>query len=234
MIFQPAPSRKATVLLLAGVVATAAFAQTAETDAESILQAARLNPLGEPIRLLAQLRSGQKTTPFQIVVAEGKVRYEFQNPTQVLTLELGDKDSTLSESVGRDRTATVRPARFDEKVRGAEISYEDLALKFLYWKNPTLLGREKVRSRPAWKIEIQAPRGRSQYGVARLWVDTESGALLRMEGYDRQGKLVRRFEVISAQKLEGQWMLKQMRIESLDPSTRKTTGRTYLEVLDKV
>ena len=73
----------------------------------------------------------------------------------------------------------------------------------------------------------------SQYGVARLWIDQESGALLRIEGYNREGKLLRRFEVISAQKIDGQWMLKQMRVETLDPESSKIINRTYLEVLGK-
>jgi hypothetical protein len=37
---------------------------------------------------------------------------------------------------------------------------------------------------------------------------------------------------VSAQKIDGQWMLRQMRVERIDPATRKTTGITYLEVLD--
>jgi negative regulator of sigma E activity len=118
-------------------------------------------------------------------------------------------------------------------VRGAGITYEDLSLKFLYWKNPKLLGEETIRSRKAWKIEIQAAGASSQYGLARLWIDQQSGALLRIEGYNRDGKLLRRFEVVSAQKIDGQWMLKQMRVESLDPQSKKILNRTYLEVLGK-
>ena len=38
---------------------------------------------------------------------------------------------------------------------------------------------------------------------------------------------------VSAQKIDGQWMLKQMRVETLDPQTRKILNRTYLEVLGK-
>ena len=65
----------------------------------------------------------------------------------------------------------------------------------------------------------------------RVWIDKASAALLRIEGYNSEGKLTKRFEVVSAQKIDGQWMLKQMRVERIDPATRKTTGITYLEVL---
>ncbi len=53
---------------------------------------------------------------------------------------------------------------------------------------------------------------------------------MKMEGYDRQGKLIKRYEVISGMKVGDGWMLKQMRIESFDPATRKRTGRSYLEL----
>ena len=228
MIFRSGRFRKLVALLIA-------FSFTAicraEPDAEAILHAARVNPLGQSISLKAQLRTDSATTPFQIVVDDA-VRYRFENPAQELILELRDDSSSLSERVG-GKTAPVRPARFDDPVRGAGITYEDLSLRFLYWRNPKLLGEETIRSRKAWKIELQAARASSQYGVARLWIDQESGALLRIEGYNKDGKLFRRFEVISAQKIDGQWMLKQMRVETLDPETRKIRNRTYFEVLGK-
>jgi len=39
-----------------------------------------------------------------------------------------------------------------------------------------------------------------------------------------------RFEVVSAQKIEGRWFLKQMRIEEIQPGTGKVQSRTYLEI----
>ena len=53
---------------------------------------------------------------------------------------------------------------------------------------------------------------------------------MRMEGYDWNGKLAKRFEVVSAQKIDNRWFLKQMRIEALEPGTKKVQSRTYLEI----
>ena len=53
---------------------------------------------------------------------------------------------------------------------------------------------------------------------------------MRMEGYDSAGKLIKRFEVVSAQKIEDRWYLKQMRVEKIDPKSGKATARTYLEI----
>lgn len=205
----------------------------AAPDAQAILEAARVNPLGQEVALNARLRNGSVATPFQIVVEGGAIHYLFGKPDQELILELKEDTSSLSERLG-GKAAPVRPARLDDAVRNSGVTYEDLALKFLYWRSPRLLGDEMIRGRRAWKIELQAGRDSSQYGVARLWIDQDTGALLRIEGYNRDGRLMRRFEVVSAQKLEGQWMLKQMRVETLDPDAKKVTNRTYLEVLGKV
>lgn len=235
MIFRSGQFRKMIVLpalaMFFMVFTPSSALQAIEPDAGAILAAARLNPIGQLVRLNARLRVGREVTPFRIVV-DGTVRYEFENPAQVLELSLGPDGSTLTEQSG-GRSSPVRPARFDEKVRGSDISYEDLALAFLYWPHPKIIGEETVNTRRCWKIEMQAPRKESQYGVARVWIDQSGGALLRMEGFDGSGRIVRRFTVTSAQPIDGQWMLKQMRIESIDPETRKTLTRSYLEVTGK-
>ena len=77
---------------------------------------------------------------------------------------------------------------------------------------------------------LVAGRSDAQYGSILLWVDKDSGTLMRMEGYDSAGKLIKRFEVVSAQKIEDRWYLKQMRVEKIDPKSNKVTARTYLEI----
>ena len=61
-------------------------------------------------------------------------------------------------------------------------------------------------------------------------VDKDGGALMKLEGYDWNGKLAKRFTVVSGQKIEGRWYLKEMRIEAFDPVTGKSGTRTYLEI----
>jgi len=53
---------------------------------------------------------------------------------------------------------------------------------------------------------------------------------MRIEGYDWGGKLVKRFEVISAQRIDNRWFLKQMRVEEMEPGTNRVQARTYLEI----
>jgi hypothetical protein len=206
----------------------------AAEQAEEILAAARMAPAGVPVELEAALRAGSTRVPFRIESGGGEVRYRFDDPAQVVVMRPGEVGVVLEEAVGGGEPAVVEPRRMGSPVRGGLITYEDLALEFLWWPGAKVLGEERVRVRDAWRLEIPAPAGGgSRYGVVRVWVDKGSGALLRMEGYDREGRLVKRFEVVSAQRVEGVWMLKSMRVERIDPETRKTLGRMYLEVEGK-
>ncbi|MFA7345584.1 MAG: outer membrane lipoprotein-sorting protein [Terrimicrobiaceae bacterium] len=209
-----------------------AVSARADTEAEAILKATRTNPLGQPVVLNAQLRANGQKVPFQIAVRDGKISYLFENPPQEILLGLGEAGATLEERKG-GKTQPVAPARYDDSVRGGLLTYEDLAMRFLYWKNPKLLGEENIGPSTAYKIEIPAPPAATEYGVVRVWVDKNSGALMQIEGYDRGGRLSKKFTVVSGQQIDGRWMLKQMRVERMDPETGKAVLRTYLEILGK-
>jgi Outer membrane lipoprotein-sorting protein len=198
-------------------------------DAEQILANVRLRQAQQQIDLRGQLRQDALIVPFRLVQDGPVVRYTFSDPNETLQLRLGPNSSRL-EDITRSGSARISGGRLDDTVRGTAITYEDLALKFLYWPNARVIGAENIRTRNCWKMQLQAQANDSQYGSILLWVDGESGALMRMEAFDRAGKLVKRFEVVSAQKIEGRWYLKQMRVEAIDPQTKRVTARTYLEI----
>jgi hypothetical protein len=197
--------------------------------AKDILDSVRLQQAQQQLELEGQLRENDKIIPFRLTQTGPVVRYSFSNPDEALQLRLGDNDSRLEE-VTRSGVEKISAAQFDHKVRGTGVTYEDLALKFLYWPDARVTGENSIRSRNCWKLELKAPSRQSQYSNVYLWVDKSGGALMRMDGFDWKGQLAKRFEVISAQKIEGRWFLKQMRIEEFVPGTNKVQTRTYLEI----
>jgi hypothetical protein len=217
------------VLFVLLAIAVAASAAPSLPDAKDILASVRLSQAQQEVNLDGQLRENEKVIPFRLTQTGPVIRYSFSNPDEALQLRLGESDSRLEE-VTRSGVEKITPAQFDHKVRGTSVTYEDLALKFLYWQNARVTGENSIRTRYCWKVELKAPSRQSQYSNVYLWVDKEGGALMRMDGFDWNGKLAKRFEVISAQKIEGRWFLKQMRIEMMDPTTGKVQSRTYLEI----
>src|ERR1700716_2057077 len=155
-------------------------------SAKDILASVRMQQARQQIDLQGQLRQENIVVPFQLIQSGSIVRYIFTNPDESLQLSLGENDSQLDE-LSADGVKKV--ARFDRKVRGTDVTYEDLALKFLYWPDASVVGEETVRTRKCWKLESRAPSKQSQYSKVILWIDKTSGALMRMEGYDRNGHL---------------------------------------------
>lgn len=204
-------------------------ASESSPDAKEILRQARLNHIAQEAELSARLRSSSGQTPFTIRLQNGEVRYLFTNPAEEIILRLQEDRSELA--VRRDGKDTpVEGQAGAGQVQGSTLTYEDLALRFLYWPGVKYLGRDTLRNRTTHRLELHPHRKDSVYGAVRVWVDDASGALLRIEGYDWEGKIRKRFEVISAQKLEGQWFLRTMRIESFHPATGKVIDRTYLDI----
>ncbi len=198
-------------------------------SAKDILASVRMQQAQQDVDLQGQLRQDAKVVPFRLTQTGPIIRYSFANPSEGLQLRLGEDGSRLEE-ITRGGVEKISPAQFDHKVRGTAVTYEDLSLRFLYWPKAEVIGEENVNTRSCWKLRLIAPSRQSQYSSIILWVDKSGGALMRMEGFDWNGRLAKRFEVISGQKIEGRWFLKQLRIEEMVPGTNKVQSRTYLEI----
>ena len=218
---------RVTVVVFTFVVAVLSAAPP--PSAKEILDSVRMLEARQQIDLEGQLREDEKVIPFHLTQTGPLIRYSFADPEEVLQLRLGENGSRL-DLVTAAGSEKFPAEKLNEKIRGTGISYEELALNFLYWPNARVLGDETVRTRSCWKLQSVAPSRDSQYWNVVIWVDKASGALMRMEGYDWNGKLAKRFEVISAQKIDDRWFLKQMRVEELQPGTNKVRARTYLEI----
>jgi hypothetical protein len=217
------------IILLALVIPLTTVKAEAPPSAKEILAQVRLQQSQQQLDLQGQLRSDATVIPFRITQTGPIIRYTFANPPEVVQLRLGEDGSRL-DLVLLNSTKKFSSSRLDEKIGGTAVTYGDLALKFLYWPNPQVIGAETLRTRNCWKLRLSAPSKDAQYATVLLWVEKESGALMRMEGYNQQNQLVKRFEVVSAQKIDGRWFLKQMRIEEMQPGTDKVRSRTYLEI----
>ena len=219
---------KKTVICL---LALTAFTTTAAPfpEARDVLASIRLRQAQQELELRGKLREGPTVVPFRLTQTGPIIRYTFSNPDEALQLRLGENDSRLEE-VTREGVEKIAPAQFDHKVRGTSVTYEDLALRFLYWQTGRVTGENTIRTVQCWKLEMKAPSRQSQYSNVWLWVGKENGALMKMEAYNWDAKLSKRFEVVSGQKIEGRWFLKEMRIEEMDPGTGKVKVRTYLDI----
>jgi hypothetical protein len=219
--------KKLALAFLALVTISQPAAQADEQAAE-ILSGIRMADISQ--ELDGRLRKQDGTIiPFKLRAGADELIFTFSNPTEVLRLKLTDNGSNLTLQAG-DRERILSGTKLNESVRGTDITYQDLALRFLYWKDSRVEGEQTVRTFPCWMILLQQNNPTIAYASVRVWVAKQSGALLRAEAFDGQSRLLKKFEVVSGQKIEGKWFLKQMRIERYDSATGNLASRTYLEI----
>jgi len=226
-IFQVKTRLIFTVSIFLSVVAAKAAGDPA-ADGAAVLKAMKVAQTSQHMNLSGSLRTGPVTVPLQLIIDGSVIKYEFKDPAVTLVLRLGDKGSQLQE-VTRSGTEKITPARFDAKVRGSDISYEDLSMRFLYWPQVALVGEDTKLLRRCWKVQVEPDGVDSQYSKVLLWVDEGSQALLEADAFDKSGKLARKFVVRSVQKskVDGVYILKQMRIEAPGAKEDKLS---YLEI----
>ena len=223
------PSRLAN-LLAAFALFVPAMRAAEEPGAQEILQMVRAGQSAQSQALHGAIRTAGKSVPFRLVSSGQTIRYEFTAPAQVIQIRLGEKDARLEEITG-GQTQRVTPRRFDDRVRETDISYEDLSLGFLYWPKATLRGEQIMLLQKCWIVRVEpGPRGDSQYAKVDLWISKKNAALMQAEAFDANGRVARKFKVISGQPVgDGLWILKEMRIEAFDGRSKDRTP-TYLEI----
>jgi hypothetical protein len=170
-----------------------------------------------------QLTMGfKKKVPFLLSLNPDSIRFIFDDPAQLIYLDTRNKDFSLLEGVGGKDMAPVSPEKYGEPIRGTDVTYDDLSMRFIYWPNAKIIGQEKMKGRETIKVRVRNPDGKGAYATVDIWIDKESGGMLKMTGWNNQGRPIRNFEVLHGKKFDDIWMVDEMRIETVSGATGGT------------
>lgn len=219
-------------LCAAPLITQAEDAAKALPAAEDLLKLVRISYTLNDSRLTGKLRDSEsgKEEPFDLNMSQQSVRFRFVNPPQIVNLDLTTSPATLRD-VKPGGTTEVPASMYSERVRGFDLTYEDLSMSFLYWTKAEVLGEESLGTfsgQKAWKVRVTTPDNKGPYGTVDIWVHQGSGGMAKMEGWDRKGNKVKHFEMRSFQKVGESYAPKEIRVETYVPGTSKKTGTTYM------
>lgn len=223
------PSLALPLMVAVSLLCASVTARAEDPSAAEILERAVMNQSSQHRVLNAVLVKPEEGTkiPFRLVLNGPEFRYEFSNPEQVFVVKLGDK-SRIQE-VTSEGTSRIPVAKYDARVLNTDITFEDLALRFLYWKDAKIMGEEGLGDFRCYKLELHPGAIPSQYWTVRAWVNKSSGALVKAECYDRNAVLVARFSARGVQSLhDGTWIFKTMRIERMQNGKKSDPSPTEL------
>ena len=98
---------------------------------------------------------------------------------------------------------SLHGAKATDRFLGSEFTYYDLGLPFLHWPEAKVTGDDRVRGRDCHVVEVKATG--QPYTRAKLWIDSEYPALLRVEAYDDNNP-VKRIAITSFKRIGGIWI----------------------------
>jgi len=171
------------------------------------------------------LRTGiARRVPFLMSLKPESIRFIFDDPAQVILLDTSAQNFSLHEGIGGQALQPVDPSKYGDTIRDTDATYDDLSMRFLYWPDARIIRHNRFKQRDCWEVRVRNPDGRGAYATVDVWIDKESGGILKMMGYNAEGRPVRNFEVLSGRKFGDVWMIDEMRIETLDSGGRVTSS----------
>ncbi len=198
-------------------------------DAERIMEQTRLGATLQGTDLEGKIRKGRGQVPVHLFLRGENIQFQYSPDNKnwkIFHMRLAD-DHDLFEMVN-GKTFRFPNEKLGIPIAGSDLTFEDLSLRFFYWPNPVLKGSERVKTFDCWKIRLNNPGNSGKYAAMYVWVHKDSGAFIKVEGFDRQGNKLKQFTVEDIMKLpDGSHTLKKMKVSSY--SGGRASGVSYLE-----
>lgn len=94
-----------------------------------------------------------------------------------------------------DQLTRLDRSRMTEPVFGGDLAYQDVIENFFLWDKQSLAGEETVDRVECVILESVPGSGdATPYGKVRSWIDPKKLVAMRVEKYDRSGRLARRID----------------------------------------
>jgi hypothetical protein len=112
------------------------------------------------------------------------------------------------------------PPQLSGPIQGTAVRWSDLTLAFLWWRQGSIIGTDKVKGRPCIVMNVIAPKDEpTDMRQVKLWIDLKYVFLMRAEELSDEGKPVRRLSVKSFKKVGDAYMVKDIEIEDFKAKT---------------
>ncbi len=209
-----------------------------QLSADELLRAMRDMTVSQDNKdVLGNIRKGRNKVPFSLS-ARGETivfQYKQNNAWSRFDVRIKEKSVDLIRVV-KGKAQVMAPSAYATSIAGTDVCYEDLSLRFLYWKGGKIVddpANSRIKGRDCYIVEVPNPTPKiGQFSWVRMWVDKENGTAWQIDGHGADGKLKKRFTITSIQKLDdGSWFFKQMKLEVRDP--KNPTKNISINYMDK-
>ena len=160
------------------------------------------------------------------------VSADFRTPEAATFYRVDDKESgvaVLRARTVRGPDGALRVERTDfgpeirnpaEPILGTDMTWLDVGLDFVHWRNPRLAGSERLKGRTCDILEVEPPAPVPGCAKARLWIDRSQKVVMQASQVNEAGRETRKLWVTAVQKVQERWIFKDMEVEALGTGHR--------------
>lgn len=199
-------------------------------EAEAIMKSVRqIAVLQDAQDLHGQIRKGSKKTQLSMFLRQKDIQFGLDGGKEYFMLRLNEGSQDLYQIIG-GKTSRFPSQKIVAPIANSDVSYEDLALSFLYWPNPVIAGEEKINGQDCWRLHVANPGKSGRYREISVWVTKKQRALLRVIGYGPKParQPLKQFEITKLMNIKGRFSVKTMEVKGFD-AKGNTSGKSYIE-----
>ena len=197
----------------------------APTDGPALLAACAARMPRERVFLAGTLNM-RKRYGVSIRECAFEVAADYRTPDTPTTYRLADPKSgatLLAAKTVRDparglvveRTdGGAAPASTAEPILGTDLTWLDVGIDFVNWRNPALAGEDRLKGRVCDLLDVEPPAPLPRCAKARLWIDRAQKVVMQAAQLDEEGREVRKLWVRAVQKVDDHWIFKDLEVET--------------------
>lgn len=129
-----------------------------------------------------------------------------------LVVTLSPNGEVSARRFGPDGAESPAPPLL-EQVEGTDITWLDITLSYLWWKDAQITGEDEFRGALCDIVTVRPPQPMEGCSFVRLWVDRKRAFLRQVEQFDESGACVRSMWVSSVGKIGDRWMIRNMEVK---------------------
>ena len=136
-----------------------------QPDADAMIRGIRLSATLQHVDLNGTVeRHGGPKSAVSLFIRENNMQFHLGGGER-FHIRMGDEKAELLNVIDAKGTTRAFPvAKLPQPIAGTDVSYEDLTLRFLYWKNAKLESEERANGEDCYKIRLDNPGRYGAYG----------------------------------------------------------------------
>lgn len=203
----------------------------APADGETLLAACLARMPRERVMLAGTLNM-RKRYGVSILECAFEVAADYRTPDTPTDYRLADEDTGATLLAARTFRDPARglvvertdggpaPASAAEPIFGTDLTWLDVGIDFVNWRNPALAGEDRLKGRVCDLLDVEPVSPVPGCAKARLWIDRAQKVVMQAAQFDETGRQTRRLWVRAVQKVDDHWIFKDLEIETLGTGHR--------------